>query len=109
MRSPRAITQPTRGLGSVVSSPRAASSSARCIAERSNSENIARSLLLARARLVGRARLICRQQWQLFAAGGAGTCPFVTARGRRAHRARAAQALRSEEHTSELQSQFHLV
>src|SRR4029077_16915767 len=81
-RSRLAMTHPTRGLGSVVSSPRAASSRARVIENRSKSENMAR-YLLAVAR--NGCFVIARQQRQLIAVDGrvAFVCSLGLPGGRR--------------------------
>src|SRR5580658_11363672 len=84
MRPRWATTQPTRGLGSVLSSPRAARVRARCMAKRSKSENvpaISSFLVGSGVRIVGSR--ICRQQRQLVAVGGTHALALVRAGGGR--------------------------
>src|SRR5579864_4236218 len=99
IRSPCAITQPTRGFGSVLSSPRAASSRARAIALRSKSVKVvatdraARTLfrLAAGARLAVVVRRLERQERQLIAVDRAGAAALVRGPRRGSERCGAAR------------------
>ena len=92
--APCAITHPTRGLGWVVSSPRAASIRARFIAKRSKSENMSacrRALPRVFPSPLARIRSLTRRstgkQRQLIAAGRARRGAFARARLRELRRA----------------------